>query len=158
MKNNKGFTLLELMAVLVIASLMLIIGTPKIMEIYNAQKRSSDAQSFISAFNMAKNHAIQNRKKTYLLSNNYQDNWDEGWLIYESGVVQATSKNDDTKIRNSKFIRNFVFDPRGRVLLNYTSFFIEESFEFCGQRQGESGIKINISGLGKVSREIITCS
>lgn len=62
-----GFTLAELLAVLLIIGIMLIVGLPAFMNLTNSSKLDAAANTVHSALKMARQHALTHNQPTYLV-------------------------------------------------------------------------------------------
>jgi len=159
MHYKKGFTILELMAVLFISGLLVSVGAPKMFSMIEDERVSADVQSFVQTFNQAKNIAISERKTIYMLSNNFKSDWDSGWSIFESfpssSTVVSVDKKSRASIKTSRDIKNFAFNYRGTVKTNYVSNLVSETVTFCGE--SKRGVRVYISGLGRIKTEDIEC-
>jgi prepilin-type N-terminal cleavage/methylation domain-containing protein len=155
--NKKGFTIIEVMAVLVISFVLLSLGIPKVGDYVVGQRVQSDAASFANAFTIAKNKAVLNRKEAYLISPNSNDDWSVGWRVSVGNDELFTKdKNMHTVIESN--IMNFKISPRGVVYKDHDLPMTTQTIKFCAEDPNIPGVNIGISGLGKVSREVANCN
>ena len=61
MKNNKGFTLVELLAVIAIMAILLIIALPNVLKMFNESKEKIFLTESKSVFKEAINRTIKDR-------------------------------------------------------------------------------------------------
>ena len=95
-KNKKGFTLIELIAVLVILAILALIVTPLVMNIIRKARISADKRS-IDAYGRSIEYAIS----LYLLDNlKYPTSIDQLTIEYSGNqvVCETTQLNDDSSI------------------------------------------------------------
>ncbi len=88
---TQGFTLLELLLVVSIASIMVVIALPNMKNFLDANRNSAFAHELSSHFYFAKTEAIKRKRTVYICPANDQMNgcrnsrinrWTNGWLIY----------------------------------------------------------------------------
>lgn len=84
MKNPRprsdGYTMVELMIVLVVAVILLAIGVPAFRDFMQTQKIATTANSLFSAINLARSEAIQRGTRVDLVPANGMD-WNSGWIV-----------------------------------------------------------------------------
>ena len=157
-KQNRqsGFTLIELMITLVIASLMLTIGVPSLSNMLQNNRLSSQTNQFIAAINFARSEAIKRGANIDVKatdSSNADNEWGNGWSIEQGATVLRIFQTlDGSSTLNSNTSKTqFQYNSRGRV--NGT-----DTLELCDSRSGEIGRRITISPTGRVSSAQFTCS
>ena len=96
MKRKKGFTLIELIAVLVILSILALIVTPLVMNIIRKAKDAANKRS-IDAYGRAADLAVA----TYLLDNNeFPEDFSDLTIETSGSVVscETTVLNEDSSV------------------------------------------------------------
>lgn len=87
-KENKGFSLVELAIVLVIAGIVLAITTPGLIKYLNGQRVRDSAHVLADEFRMARQKAVTNGTRNYVYTQ-----WGTGQAQFWRGVVTKTDEN-----------------------------------------------------------------
>ena len=118
----RGFTLLELLAVLAIAAILLAIAMPQLTTAALRSTRAQGSTGLLAAFNQARSEAIARNGGVFVCRRDYfatgdfpkcalgSGTWAQGWIVYRdgNGVVDAQEPGAAGDIVA-------VFDPVGRV-------------------------------------------
>jgi len=154
--NNKGFTLVELIITLAIASILMSLAMPSFVSTIKNNSMTTQANQFIVALNLARSEAIKRRANIDVVATNpsASNEWAGGWTVavnggatikvfsaFESGSTLDSVGNSDT----------FQYQPSGRAN-------ITDSYRLCDDRVGETGREITISTTGRVSVSQYSCS
>lgn len=168
-RHATGYTLIELMAVLAIASALLVIAIPMFRTQVQNSRMSAAATDLLSTFMSAKSEAVgRNNLVTVCISNEAADGcadidnvqWEDGWLTFVD-VNDNGARDDDedilqihpplsagTTARATGSLANSVtYRPNGLTSLSGT-----ESLVICDARGFSVSARIlTVSILGKVS-------
>lgn len=163
MKRVAGFTLLELMIVLVIAAVLVTVGVPAFRNFITGQELKSVAQSLYADLLFARSEAIKRNADVDFASNDGV--WGDGWLVTATGAteVDCSSSAPDTDVlragcglaRSAVFIKsapagNVTFSGNGRADATAT-------FVLCdAEKQQGRRVRIGVDGLPQVTR-LSTC-
>ena len=106
MKTNKGFTLIELMIVIVIAAIMVTIAVPSMRTMIQNNRITTQANLFLGALNVARSEAVKRGKTVSICSSANQTScagnnaWEAGWIVFvdDSGTA-GTRDGTDAIIR-----------------------------------------------------------
>lgn len=89
MKPDKGFTLLELMIVLLISGILIAVGIPNMLNIVRANRLTSQANDLMTSIAMARSEAIKRgvpvnvcRSAEGATPNCGGAAWDQGWAVF----------------------------------------------------------------------------
>ena len=121
---SAGYSLVELLAVLTIASILLSMAVPSMTGMINTQRSTSLGNSFLAGLNLARNEAIKRNARTVLcksadgLSCTSSGGWQQGWILFhdvnnnarldageqviqlQGGVSQGLSLTGNTNVAN----------------------------------------------------------
>ncbi len=170
-KNPKvrGFTLVEVMIVLVIAVIIMSIGIPSVMGTIASNRVTAASNGLVTALNLAKSEAIRSQQNVILCksANGTQcgDNsvsWADGWILFydEDGNQSVDAGEKIIRIQAAPHTSlNFVFktdsgnsyisfEPNGRK--GYTN---EEHFCFRNSYDESISRKVIISPVGRIQTE-----
>ncbi len=164
MNNRKyhisGFTIVELMITLIIASVLLTVGVPSFAEIIKQNKITSETNTVISALNYARNETItQDNDVTLQPITTSSTDWTAGWqVIVDGNTLRFYEAVDDVSLTLSH--------PDGDTTIVYKS---DGSIESTAAvtltltpddcESGEDDIRqITISLPGHVSLSRVNCT
>jgi type IV fimbrial biogenesis protein FimT len=100
--NNDGFTLIELMTVVVLIAVLLSLAAPSFTSFRQNSEVRTVANDFLSAINLAKSEAIRSGSTTYITPNS-DDDWTKGWKIYiDRDFTDSYNSTTDTLIISSQ--------------------------------------------------------
>jgi len=172
MKTERGFTLLELMVVLAVASILLTVGVPSFRAAVLDARMVSDANQFVSAVNLARAAAVQyQRDATICTSANFDaavptcsgaTDWTNGWVVWvDKDRDAATDANEILAVQGalnastsltSGANSNFRFDARGFGLAG------ADTLTLCDNRTNETGRRIRVNAAGRTNVAQLNCS
>ncbi len=130
--SSAGFTLIELMVVIVVLVLLITIGIPSFREIIQNNRAATLSSHFISAVHYTRSEAIRRGAPVTLCpaSNASQTacgaagNWDNGWIVFSDpnsdGVI--ASANDRLRVWDALEGNSTVTTSQGRLTFAGTGF------------------------------------
>lgn len=77
-----GFTLIELMITIALATILMLVAVPSFVEFQRNAQLSDAVSNFISAANTARANAMKQGLNTYFVPNNTTTGWSSGWMVY----------------------------------------------------------------------------
>ena len=85
-KSHTGFTLVELLMTLVIASIVVTLAVPAFTETIRNNRLTTQANELITALNVARSEAIKRRSNVTVCISSDQatctgGNWQDGWIV-----------------------------------------------------------------------------
>ena len=122
--SSRGMTLMELLITLAVASVLLTLATPSIINLYSSNALTTQANEIVSLLNYARSEAIgRNRTILFCRANNLSDStcvtskgsW-KNWLILSgtSVIRRGTLSNRAGMILTSNFTNDTItFSPDG---------------------------------------------
>ena len=87
-RQQAGFTLIELMVTIAIASVLMLVAVPSFVQFQQNAKLSEAVSGFISAANAARANAMKLGLNTYLVPNGA--GWSTGWFVFTDSNWNAT--------------------------------------------------------------------
>jgi type IV fimbrial biogenesis protein FimT len=94
MKNLRGFTLIELIITIAIASILLSVGVPSFTEMIRNNRITAQANEFITTANLARSEAIRRGTTINVSSTSGNNAWQNGWsmtVASDSTVLRQTA-------------------------------------------------------------------
>jgi type IV fimbrial biogenesis protein FimT len=88
MKKQRGFTLVELMMTLVIASIVLTLAVPSFRDLIQNNRITGQVNEMVTAFNLARMEAIRRGSPVSVCASADQagcsgaNNWATGWIVF----------------------------------------------------------------------------
>ena len=169
MRRYRGFTLLELMVTVSVASILLSVAVPAFRDAIMDSRLVRDSNQFVASINLARSSAVRfQRTATICASSNYSaavptcsasTDWSQGWIVWvdkdrdsvtdagEILSVQEPINTSNTFAASTATL--FSYDARGFGLSP------ADSLALCDSRSDETGriIRVNNVGRTNVSRE-----
>ena len=161
MNAVKGFTLTELLMVLIIISVTLAIGLPNFQSLIISSRLTSSANAMVSALQLARFEALKQQKNVVIANKNGQ--WENGWIVFvdqknqnnqlddgESVLANFDSLNANLAVKIPTSYKNYVYyDKYGRINDNGT-------FSFCSSSVLDDFRSVVIALTGRVHIESST--
>lgn len=149
-KAYTGFTLIELMIVLVIGGILLGLAVPSFYDSLRRNRLTSEANNLITSFNLARSEAINRRNTVTVCPSSDQETctgggWEEGWIVLDDNTdevirIYAPMKGDPTVDSTADSVQ---FTAAG--FLNGGA---AVTIDMCVDA-GEEGRQINITATGR---------
>ena len=151
-KKHTGFTLIELMVTLVVASIVLTVGIPSFKSFFLNSRMSTQANDLISSLNLARSEAIRRGTSIKVCSSNDQascgGSWEDGWIVITAddadlikvygalkGASTLTASEADITYTSSGFLSG-----------------AQITFTLCDSEEtGELGRQVVVSATGRPS-------
>lgn len=105
MKSVRGFTLIELIIVMVIVGILLTIGVPTLESTLKRNRVVSATNELVSALNVARSEAIKLGQKVTLCKStdgsscNTTSGWEDGWIIFSDANGNRALGGSDSLLR-----------------------------------------------------------
>ena len=131
-KTQQGFSLIELMVVVVIAAILVGLGMPSLRSTMNRNAIGSEANRLVRSLNFARSQAV-NKQQTVTLQHKSATvgDWSDGWIMFTDSAGDGLTAFDpvnDTLIQDSDItterlsvndlasVDGFIsFEPSGRL-------------------------------------------
>lgn len=172
MKQEKGFTLLELMVTLAIAAILFSVGVPGFRSVIMDSRLVRDSNQFVASINLARSSAVRfQRSATVCTSANFNavlpscsgsSDWSQGWVVWvdkdRDGAIDANEilsvqePMDSMTTFSATNAALFSYDPRG-----FGSSPADELM-MCDNRNGEIGRRIRVNAVGRTHVKQQGCS
>jgi len=164
-ETSKGFTLLELMIVLVIAGLLFGLGTPYVSQMVKENRHTAASNRLVGSLQFAKSESLRLHHPVSLCPSRDgrqcladETAWQEGWIIY-----RHLSSHGDNALRQADQILRVVDAAPEGLKANRQRFTLRTdgrrstngSFLICppGAHQASRAIIVNVNGRPRTTRK-----
>lgn len=170
MDNNKGFTLVELMVTLVVATILVGIAAPSLISLYEANRADSEIRRIQQALQLARNHAISYGSRVTVCPTTggvCSNNWLGGFRVFTDGDTIGSFDGTDEIIKevlsfnnkdHVKFTGNSItFTPDGLIPSNSSV----GTLSYCpGSTSNDNSRSLTISISGRISfdKQSVKCT
>ena len=101
-KLHTGFTLIELMIVLVIGGVLVGMAVPSFTSMMRSNRLTADANNLVTAFNIARSEAVTRRGTVTVCPSTNQstcngDSWDDGMIVLDDSTNEVIQVFDAMK-------------------------------------------------------------
>jgi len=156
--NNKqtGFTLIELMITLVIATILITMGVPSFSAMIKNNRITAQTNQFIAAMNFARSEAIKRSATISVTATDSADatnEWGPGWSVMNGAELLRVfpALDQSTSFNSANGVATFNYLSSGRVSN-------ADTLTMCDDRTAETGRQIDIAATGRVSTTTVACA
>ena len=152
MKNDNGFTIVELMVTLAVAAILLGLATPSFRDMLANNRLTGTATQLLGSLNLARGEAIKRNGLVTVSSTSGTSDWTAGWTV----SVGAEILRSNDAVRGGQTVSGTVsslqFNGRGAVVGGSTP-----NLDVCDGRSGETGRRIEVERTGRVQSVELAC-
>jgi type IV fimbrial biogenesis protein FimT len=166
MKRQNGFTLIELMTTLGIATILVSVAIPGLQQFKKNSRQTTVTNELVSAMRVARNTAITTNSRVTVCASRdgtacHAVSWNRGWIAFvdedsdrildaDEEVLRRGNGTDDVTISSGQFASFFVYRPNGRVM-NATLAGNSGQFTICDDRGNDYArtIRLDLSGRAR---------
>ena len=159
-----GFSMLELMITLSVASILLITAIPSFQQFTFRQHMKAALASLHNDLMMARNEAVHLNMRVVSCpgspSTGCSDtsDWSTGWIVFADSNADRQHQADETIIRHGQGIENLdIHSSSGRTDIRFfpngSAPGSNGSITFCGPGGPDKARKLVISNMGRIRRD-----
>jgi type IV fimbrial biogenesis protein FimT len=159
LKQQRGFTFLELMITLTVAAILSTLAFPSFVTMTKNNRLTTQANDFILALNLTRSEAVKRGTSTTITATSGGGNWSNGWTVAHAtaGTLRiGDALQDSMVLTNDEGNSTITYSSSGTAAGTPTA--APGIFELCDDRTGEIGRQISISTTGRVEVADFTCS
>lgn len=167
--HKSGFTLVELMMTIAVASIVLGIGIPSFVALIDNNRLTAYANDMVGALNLARSESIRRGMQvTVRIKGDSDSNWDAGWDVFTDvdadGVLDADT---DVVLREYPALSNGITLRTGNNFSCWVAYnsvglsrgsgsdcnggLANDTFRLCdSSAQNSTSIRIIVSGTGRL--------
>jgi len=125
-RHSKGFTLVELMMTLVIATLLATIAIPSFSSLIKKNRISTYTNKLVTSLALARSEAVKRGISISLCASNTGHNctntsFQQGWIVFTDQNTAGTVDGADTVLRVQEAVAGLNFTVTGNALVQYRS-------------------------------------
>lgn len=156
-RGRSGFTLVEMLIVLVVLAILLLVAAPGFQALIRNNRMVSEVYALRAALNNARSEALSRRRDVTVCPIDASGTCDPGndWTLgFKSYVTDPnepysiSSRQDVGVLVRFDGANQVVFDPRGTALSS------TGSFSFCDERGAEHGSGLVLNPIGSVTAAV----
>ena len=156
-KQQRGFTFLELMITLTVAAILSTLAFPSFVTMTKNNRLTTQANDFILALNLTRSEAV--KRGTSVTITLISGSWTNGWTVEDAAgndLRIGDALQDSMVLTNDNTNTTITYSSSGTAAGTPTA--APGNFDLCDDRTGEIGRQISISTTGRVSVADLTCS
>lgn len=187
MKKTSGFTILELLFTLVVASIILAYGVPAFQDMIRNNRIVSQTNDVLSALNLARSEAIKRGRRVVLCKSDKMDDlptcttagnccstaagdWEKGWIVFVDADNDAVVDATDIVLRVHSALDGGATLQGTTPITNYISYSPDGATRLAGSGTFQAGTltlslcnaagqknTIVISSAGRARVEKVSC-
>jgi type IV fimbrial biogenesis protein FimT len=173
MKTSQGFTLVELLVTLLVATLLLTLGVPAMRDFVLDGRIVAVTNDFVTSINLTRATAIKQQRNAQICVSTTWNNipptpptctggaeWTDGWVVWvDQDADTVLDLNEVLRVGENQTSGTaligaastlFQYDPTG--LVNAGDF-----VDICDGRAGENGRRVTVAATGRVNVSRIVC-
>lgn len=94
LRRRRGFTIIELMVVMVLAAVLLVLAAPSFIEFQRASELNTATNNLLAAINSARNEALRQGRRTGIVPASNGD-WSRGWQVFVDADLNGQANASD---------------------------------------------------------------
>ena len=152
---DKGFTLIELMVTIAVASIAISIAVPAFTGLIESSKERAARDLLVSSIYAAKQQAQSKSVNVYLCATDdgstCTSSWGSDWLVYEDNDGSTTLNADDIIVSKltSKILE--IQSTSAQISFTPTGHAIANTFRVCSNADQSIVYQIELSRMGRIS-------
>jgi type IV fimbrial biogenesis protein FimT len=172
MRRYRGFTLLELMVTVSVASILLSVGVPSFRGAIMDSRFVRDSNQFVGSINLARSAAVRfQRTATICASANFSasvptcsasTDWSQGWIVWVDKDRDGATDADEILSVQAPINTSNTFTAATATLFSYDArgFGLSpaDNLALCDSRSGETGRSIRVNNVGRTNVSRQDCS
>lgn len=160
MNRNRGFTLIELIIVLIISAVVAAFAVPSFTAITDSNRLTTSANDLVGLLNLARSQAMQ-RSRLVRVTPLDGTHWSSGLVSWIDTNGDGKYSASDTTLRKLNF-NGSQLQLTGSALTGFRGNGLERNsstvtFTLCDNRTGETGRQVTVSAGGGISTSDFQC-
>ncbi|MFC5499240.1 GspH/FimT family pseudopilin [Caenimonas terrae] len=137
-RRHRGFTLIELMIVVAVATVLLGFGVPSMTALTNANKLTAASNAFLSSLRLARSEAFKRNGRVVLCKSrdgvacNPGGGWEQGWLVFHDANGDGVHDDGETVIQRGNPLPASLRFTGNSTVGRYVSFVASGSTRMMG--------------------------
>jgi type IV fimbrial biogenesis protein FimT len=165
----RGFTIIELMMTVLVASLLLGLAVPSFMQTIRGNRLIGQANELVGALNFTRSEALKRAESVTICSSNDNTtclgsrNWSSGWIIFVDTNANGVLDGGETALQAAPQVATeFTLNATARAFVRYTATGSAgsgaEIFTLLRPTcTGPNARRISITAVGRVNTQTVAC-
>jgi type IV fimbrial biogenesis protein FimT len=165
----RGFSIIELMVTVLIASVLLGLAVPSFMQTIRGNRLISQANELVGALNFTRSEALKRAESVTICSSNDNAtclgsrNWSTGWIIFVDTNANGVLDGGETALQTAPQVAaEFTLNATARPFVRYTATGSSgagaEIFTLLRPTcTGLNARRISITTVGRVNTQTVAC-
>lgn len=167
MNRQRGFTLVELLITIAVATILMTVAVPSFVETVKNNRLTTNANALLGALAIARSEAVKEGQRATVCASDDQatcggDDWTLGWIVWvdvDGNGVQAASElhqvgdASPSSMTLDATTYTIQFTAQGALVTG-----TDGSITLCDDRTGETGRVITLSNTGRANISEAACS
>jgi type IV fimbrial biogenesis protein FimT len=171
MRQERGFTLIELMVGIGLTALLLSMAVPALNLFVSNARQTGAVNDFVASMHLARSTAITTNSRVTVCASSSGSScqpvdWDQGWIVFSDldsdqaldaneTVISTSAAVDGLSIESSEFSRFVMYRPNGRVM-NASVNGNSGQFTVCDDRGADRAkvLIVDLSGRPRISKNL----
>jgi type IV fimbrial biogenesis protein FimT len=160
--RRRGFTLIELMIVIAVASVLLGFGIPSMTALLNSNKLTAASNALLSSMRLARSEAFKRNSRVVLcksgdgLSCTHAGGWEQGWIVFHDADGNGEHDGNEVIIERGNPLPDSLRLTGNSTVAKYLSFVATGSARMAGGGFQAGTVTVcNVSASGTEARQIV---
>jgi type IV fimbrial biogenesis protein FimT len=161
-QRQRGFTLVELMIVVAVATVLLGFGIPSMTALMNSNKLTAASNALLSSMRLARSEAFKRNGRVVLCKSRdgvactLSGGWEQGWLVFHDVDGNGEHGPDEVVIERGNPLPNTLRLTGNSSIARYMSFVASGATRIAtGGFQAGTVTVCNLSATGGEARQIV---
>jgi len=171
-KKEQGFSLIELMTVIVIAGILLSIGVPSYQEFVRKNNTITNSNSLVGALNLARSEAIKRGiQVTIRRKGSTSQVWTSGWDVFTDNDANGAMNGGDSLLRTYDALPNNYTLQTGGTFADWVAYLpsglskgsgglSNDTFRLCDDSANTAtsrSVRLSVSGRPRTIKGTVSC-
>jgi type IV fimbrial biogenesis protein FimT len=158
----RGFTLIEFMIVIAVATVLLGFGIPSMTALLNSNKLTSASNALLSSMRLARSEAFKRNGRVVLCKSGdglvctHAGGWEQGWIVFHDADGDGEHNGDEVIIERGNPLPASLRLTGNLTVAKYVSFVATGSARLAGGGFQAGTVTVcNLSATGGEARQIV---
>ena len=161
-RRCRGFTLIELMMVIAVATVLLGFGVPSVTSLMNSNKLTAASNALLSSMRLARSEAFKRNSRVVLCKSadgnscTNAGGWEQGWIVFHDANSDGEHSGDEAVIERGNPLPSSLRLTGNSTVAKYVSFVANGGGRMAGGGFQAGTVTVcNLSAAGGEARQIV---